>query len=473
MIYRVHIVMLVLLTRGAESWWGSSPRVEEVKPPAIASMPGIVTKYFEDAGGMLTAKSECLASAAIDLPDRCSGMSDTDYSRFAVALTNCHLAKSGRKTYECNPSDSVERCTRRMDDAAFGAYTTICTHVHSMCQQLQQEMRAMAADDALAALAASTGATAVGLEKLGSQAESIAVAVSDASRAQVTQFERTSQRLDGIDEAAKRGMETLGAIVSGTADVQRSVAGIAASHAEFAEKSLSALGGIARATEEAALAHGRFAETAVGALGSIATTTEAAREDLVRLAGSHAAVAAAVAGVATAAIEAGVHQRELLEQQRQLAAEQRALGVANREIMDSVARLSWLQTAIFGEILDVKAVAWYVAFAALCYFVTSTERTASARIYTIVGLIATLFAERALNRLVLSLASDPQMGANLCCVASSGCRMAFLGYAGTVVVWKALVHRDGNKTLLEELQLNRAMQASLADVFDTYVNKTR
>jgi hypothetical protein len=461
-----HVIIVFIITAQlADSrWFGRDDPTPPRQETRVVDMTGVVTKYFEEAGGMLTATSECLASAAAVLPDRCAGMTDADYSRFAVALTNCHLSKSARRTYECGPSDSVERCTYHMDSVAFGAYTTIVMQVHSMCQQLQQEMRAVAADKAIATLVSSTSTTAGQLAKLGNSAESIADAISEASRAQTENFAQTAERLDDIGVVAQRGLDALGGVA-------QSVTEIAASHAQFAEKSLAAIGDIAHTTAEAAAAHERFANTAVGALDGIATTTLATRENLNKLADSHVAMAVAVAGVAASAIEASSRQHELLEQQHQLSAEQRAMSAMHRDIMDTVNKISWFQSAIFGEILDIKSAIWYLGAAVLCFFITATNRTAGARIHTLVGLVATLILERCLVRAILGVISDPRTSVNLCCMLSSAVRMAFVAFAGLVVVWKAVTHRDGNKMLLEELQLNRAISESLASVLGPLLNK--
>jgi hypothetical protein len=467
---------------------------EVVPPPAVrhVDMGGAVVRHFEKAGGLLAEKSECLASAATALPDRCAGMSDVDYSRFAVALTNCHLAKSGRKTYVCGPVDSVERCTGRMDDAAFGAYTTIAVQVHTMCQQLQQEMRAIAADDAIAALTASTGATAEGVARLGANADRIAVAVADASRAQAAHFDMEIRRLDDIGTAAQRGLGSLQRIEEETAGVRRSVDDVAAAHAAFADRSLAAVGDVAGATAAVArsvgdlsASHAAFAEKSLNAIGGVAeraaefaashaTYAERSLADIGGIAMATADAKTRLAGLADAqqnlAAVAGAGQRELLDLQRALAAEQRQMGEAHKEIMGSLAKLSWLQSAVFGEVLGLKAVVWYALAAALCILLTSATRTGGARLPVLSGLVATLFVERTVLRLVLDMSHDQATAMFACDSASGVCRTVFAVAAVAFVACTAVTHRSDSKLVREELEFCQAVISSKIEYLETLMN---
>ncbi|EFC50647.1 predicted protein [Naegleria gruberi] len=62
-------------------------------------------------------------------------------SKLAIQLTNCHLAKSGLKTFECTEMMTVEECTKDMISSpiAFNAYTEFSTHVDQICFYIKSE----------------------------------------------------------------------------------------------------------------------------------------------------------------------------------------------------------------------------------------------------------------------------------------------------------------------------------------------
>lgn len=63
----------------------------------------------------------------------CKHLSSVDQSRLAIALTNCHLARSGHPIFPCNDKQSIEECTRSMDKADFIMYTEFFTNAISIC----------------------------------------------------------------------------------------------------------------------------------------------------------------------------------------------------------------------------------------------------------------------------------------------------------------------------------------------------
>jgi len=83
--------------------------------------------------------SECWRKAIENLKIGCKKLTDVEQSYLAVDFTNCHLQKSGRKTYNCSRERSIQDCTRNMDDLAFNAYTTFFTHTTNICFYLQSQ----------------------------------------------------------------------------------------------------------------------------------------------------------------------------------------------------------------------------------------------------------------------------------------------------------------------------------------------
>ena len=87
-----------------------------------------------------TQSNSCWRETVARLNSTCKKLSDIEQSRLAVAFANCHLAKSGRETYHCNDSMTVQECTEGMDDVAFQTYTEFFTHTGHICYFLQSEL---------------------------------------------------------------------------------------------------------------------------------------------------------------------------------------------------------------------------------------------------------------------------------------------------------------------------------------------
>jgi hypothetical protein len=83
--------------------------------------------------------SDCWKKAIANLEVGCKKLTDIEQSYLAVDFTNCHLKKSGKKTYNCSRDKSIEECTRDMEDLAFTAYTTFFTHTTNICFYLQSQ----------------------------------------------------------------------------------------------------------------------------------------------------------------------------------------------------------------------------------------------------------------------------------------------------------------------------------------------
>ena len=84
--------------------------------------------------------SPCWREAVSRLNSTCKLLSDVQQSRLAVAFANCHLEKSGRKTYPCTDALTIKDCTKDMDHDAFQTYTHFFTHTGHICYFLQNEL---------------------------------------------------------------------------------------------------------------------------------------------------------------------------------------------------------------------------------------------------------------------------------------------------------------------------------------------
>ena len=87
--------------------------------------------------------------------------------------------------------------------------------------------------------------------------------------------------------------------------------------------------------------------------------------------------------------------RKAFEDMKQNALEQNALFSATFDsVFKSVEKVRKLQSMILGEFISLQSVAFYIAAVCTCYFLTSTPRTAAARLPLFVGLFVLIFIER-------------------------------------------------------------------------------
>jgi hypothetical protein len=354
----------------------------------------------------MSTGSACVASAATAMPDRCVRMSDDDYRRVALALTNCHQEQGGRATHAR---------IRDMDDSAWNTYTQVLFHVGAMCRELQQELRAAEVGEALA---------------------------------------ETAEGLAGLRDSAELQLVQSAAIGSAVLRVAEAQEAFAERQAALAERGLAAVKNVADKVTEVGEAQERNAAKTFDALGAIFETTTAAREGV-------AEVGKAVVGIAASADEAQLQQGRLIVQQAELIRGQEKMLAANALILGALDRLAWLQTAIFGEILGIGAVVWYGVAAFVCAFATSVDRTAGARAPLLVGLVASLFAERAALRVALWAMGPGESGVMACSTVSSVCRLSFAAAAVGIALWTAAMHRDHRKAVLDKLALMEGIVASL------------
>ncbi|KAL9971909.1 hypothetical protein ACROYT_G018130 [Oculina patagonica] len=87
--------------------------------------------------------------------------------------------------------------------------------------------------------------------------------------------------------------------------------------------------------------------------------------------------------------------KKAFEDMKQNALEQKALFSETFDgVFKSVEKVRKLQSMILGEFISLQSVAFYIAAVCTCYFLTSTPRTAAARLPLFIGLFLLIFFER-------------------------------------------------------------------------------
>lgn len=109
----------------------------------------------------MTTRSVGCVHALVNARVRCANPHRVVPPRqLAVAFANCHLEASGKATYQCEPSHTVQQCTSGMSDVAFTTYTEFFTHADNLCHFLQSEMWQERTEQTVNALASTSAVVA-------------------------------------------------------------------------------------------------------------------------------------------------------------------------------------------------------------------------------------------------------------------------------------------------------------------------
>lgn len=111
-----------------------------------------------------------------------SSSSSSSKDRIAIALANCHLAKSDLPIHRCAATASIERCRSAIgkDSRAFAVYTTFSTRVEDICLYLQRDAQQSHTANTIVQLLSATHTTTQQLHELATDAETLTAALADA-----------------------------------------------------------------------------------------------------------------------------------------------------------------------------------------------------------------------------------------------------------------------------------------------------
>ena len=238
-------------------------------------------------------QSACWREAVAKIETSCNNLRDIDQSFLAIDFTNCHLGKSGRKTYPCDRSVmDVRACTQDMDDAAFDAYTTFFAHTSNMCYFLSSQAWQERTEDTIT--------------KLSGTSEKVVKQLTESSEKQLVVLEQQNISLENQKKIIRSEMHLTETLESSTRRAREA----------FKEMHYTA-------NEQKAL----FSET----FDSIFKRVETIRQ---------------------------------------------------------------LQSMLLGEFISLQSLAFHVVAVCVCYFFTSTPRTAGARLILFIGLAVLIGLER-------------------------------------------------------------------------------
>ena len=157
------------------------------------------------------------SSVASNVKNPCESANDEDLRALAIALTNCHLTASGRRTYES---------VLDMDDAAFGAYTLFYSDARETCTSFQSEIVATEQRIASRELAVVARETVIGVANVG---KTLAELTAQGKKAIV-------ETEEGFNRLAQQGLESMENTRAGFEAVSKQAERVAEESASRIEK---------------------------------------------------------------------------------------------------------------------------------------------------------------------------------------------------------------------------------------------
>lgn len=91
---------------------------------------------LKDSYSFLRRQSDsnsCISTIFKSLEHTCDTLEEQSQARLALGMANCHLARSNKQQYPCDPEQDFAGCTSQMSSDAWNSYTMFFTHVQQCC----------------------------------------------------------------------------------------------------------------------------------------------------------------------------------------------------------------------------------------------------------------------------------------------------------------------------------------------------
>ena len=99
---------------------------------------------------------QCWKDAMVLTQTGCERLNDDVQGRLALAYLNCFLDLQGRHKYECSQDETLEECTKVMEDSDRSSFTTFFTHTQNVCYFLRAQVWNEATENTISMLAESS-----------------------------------------------------------------------------------------------------------------------------------------------------------------------------------------------------------------------------------------------------------------------------------------------------------------------------
>jgi hypothetical protein len=462
----IQTLSLFILSASALFWGNSEP---EKKAAVITNDPmtaGYVVKYFKENGGSIALSNECVYGVASTIPRNCRDMSDEDFSRFALRLTNCHLSRNDRNTYDCKDDTDIRQCTKFMTDAIFAIYTDFFTKSLDLCRHMQEDMRAVAVDMALLHIAKTSNDATNKMESVLESAQSISNTQIVMNNRLDEQYQATRNKFGELESAmgnighsissfarehsemSKQELEQLHYISGVTGNMQSNIARFSDEYNSYIKQSLDSMGDIRTSLTDISKTQRDTAEENVKALVQIKQgINEASKESLDSLrdiTSGQIAASNVIGEINANAAIAKERQSQLIEQQKTLTEGQNRIRKAQDEMIKTLDYISWIQASVFGKVIAVESILHYLLLLLVCGFLTNTKYTDSCRIYVYGSIVACIVIERILVSMV-----PPYFGDTITCLIHYGLYIHLI-----ILIAKSFInYKDPNIVTLNAINL--------------------
>eukprot|EP00899_Mesostigma_viride_P026616 jgi/Mesvir1/7139/Mv16260-RA.1 len=362
--------------------------------------------------------------------------------------------------FPCEPEMPTQQCMGHLattsDDKPWTTFNEYSSHLDAVCYYLQNELFHERVEGAVHHLQRGVFESIQGMAALQASAQFV-----DATLRQVTEAQgQLGEGQRQLSDAMQRDFKELGGLAlslgNGLQNVSAEQARLRKQHAATAQQAMRSIEGVREATHSVGLAVG----TALEQQKQLLAGQQSAEEGLVRLREAQEAAFKeqdrAVHALGSAAWEyhkqqqaahhelAGL-QDALLNRSRELARKQDGFMGQQRHLLEALSGLSSLHRRLVEDLSVFKRLGFYAMTTALCFLLTATPRTRSARFWLYAGLAATLAAE---------WGAQGELGARLWAWRTGPlCHQGDAGYAlrsgwgASAVAWRALgnlaVHLPG------------------------------
>ncbi|EGG19807.1 hypothetical protein DFA_06909 [Cavenderia fasciculata] len=324
-------------------------------------------------------RNRCWEECMMSLQNGCKGMDDNARSKLAVQLANCHLEKSGMKTYLCSKEMTVQDCTRSMSETAYMTYTNFYISTENICYYLMSELFQSRTEEAVNELVHSTVETLNSMKSIHLHSLQLEESMDQSNIAQ----QKLSNTQQSMKLQIEQSMDYLNKITSTSEDIKDSMRETSVKQDELSKEQKKLSEEYQQNSKMSLDLLLRIKDSA----SSIATNTLESIKNQMDLLGLQKDTISDLNGLGELTDSFISKQKDLLESQETIVQGHKLI----INILDGIHNLSNL---ILFEFIDAKSLIYYLVTIFFIFLITSHKRTSSSRIPLYIGLVVNLFVER-------------------------------------------------------------------------------
>ncbi|GAM17696.1 hypothetical protein SAMD00019534_008710 [Acytostelium subglobosum LB1] len=324
-------------------------------------------------------KSKCWEQCMESLVHGCKEMDDVQRSRLAVKLASCHLEKSGLTSYQCTDKMSIPECTSSMSELAYMTYTNFYISTENICYYLQSELFQQQTEKAVNKLIESTVDTLTSVKQIYLQSQLLSESMEQTNLAQ--------QKLVNINSNLKmqleQSMDFLNRISVTSEELKSNLRETIVKQDTLLESQVK----LSEQQQQSSRASLDILFQIKDSANFISSNTLESLDNQNRLLGLQKQAIGDLSGIGSITDQCLSKQREILNAQDKISQ-------GHQLIVSILNGLNNLSNTILSEFIDLKSIIYYAATSVLLFFITSTKRSAPARLPLYIGLITSMMLER-------------------------------------------------------------------------------